>query len=365
MSERKTIQFNPAFLSVGSSNRSSRLTLKNKPKREKPTPPPSMKPNKLRKQLLAKIKDYQKQSEESTEKKQEELTKVDKEFNDEFNKSLGFLQDLASKQKTKKNKTLKKTRPIMSVHTELPKDFDNPYISSRSTSFSTPQFTGPQFTGSRITGSRITGPQFTGSQFTGPQFTAPRTIAPLTNTILPPRPPYSTLKNGSKPTYREWKHHTQKVPYSNTSYKSLLSSHIPTSTQPIAIEDKPMVPETSRSTALAQMKSDYKIKNPSKKPIIRSKRITRTVKYHLGKSGHKVSVLIKNKQTRKKIQNEHALLRQKSIIEIKNYLRKKNLLKTGSNAPNDVLRQMYEQSILSGDINNQNKNTLIHNFLND
>ena len=359
MSERKTIQFNPAFLSVGSSNKSSRSTLK-KPKKEKPTPPPSMKPNKLRKQLLAKIKDYQKRSEESTEKKQEELTKVDKEFNDEFNKSLGFLQDLASKQKTKKNKTLKKSRPIMSVHTELPEDFDNPYISARSTSFSTPELPGPRITGPRTLTQRTIAPRTTAQRTT-----SQRTIAPLTNTILPPRPPYSTLKNGSKPTYREWKHQTQKVPYSNTSYKSLLSSHIPTPVQPIAIEDKPMVPETFRSTALAQMKSDYKIKNPSKKPIIRSKRTTRTVKYHLGKSGHKVAVLIKNKQTRKKIQNEHALLRQKSIIEIKNYLRKKNLLKTGSNAPNDVLRQMYEQSILSGDVNNQNKNNLIHNFLND
>lgn len=39
------------------------------------------------------------------------------------------------------------------------------------------------------------------------------------------------------------------------------------------------------------------------------------------------------------------------------------MIKAGTLAPNDVLREMYEQSILSGDITNDTGNTIIHNFL--
>jgi len=107
---------------------------------------------------------------------------------------------------------------------------------------------------------------------------------------------------------------------------------------------------------------------PSYKPsrVRKRKRITRTLKYKLGKHANgKVSVLIKNSQTRRKVQTEQSLLKQKSILDIKNYLRSKNLLKVGSNAPNDVLRHLYEQSILAGQIENKAKDTLIHNYFND
>ena len=350
MSERKTISINPAFLSTSLRKSSTRLTIKNKSKKQKPVVTTLAKPNKLRKQLLAKIKDYQKRSEETTENKQKQHEEVSKEFEDEFNKSLGFLQDLAIKQKKpqRKNHTLKKPKPVITVDTELPDDFEQPkqYYPSNY-SLHSPQYT-----------QHIQPTQKT------PQ---PKTYEPY-KLSLPPKPPYSTLKNGSKPTYREWKYQTQKnnhfdlIPnIHNSNINSYASKPL------INIEDKPIVSETSRSAALAQFKTDYKNKNPSKKPTVRIKRTTKTIKYHLGKSkgGDKVSVLIKNKQTRKKIQHEQALLRQKSIVEIKNYLRKKNLLKSGSNAPNDVLREMYEQSILSGNINNTSDNTLMHNFLNE
>ena len=57
-------------------------------------------------------------------------------------------------------------------------------------------------------------------------------------------------------------------------------------------------------------------------------------------------------------------IKKKNIKEIKDYLRKQNLLKVGSIAPNDVLRIMYEQSILTGEVCNKNGDTLIHNFIN-
>ena len=95
----------------------------------------------------------------------------------------------------------------------------------------------------------------------------------------------------------------------------------------------------------------------------RIKRTTRTCKYRLGKLGNKVSVLIKDYKTRKNIQNECYKLEKTSITDVKNFLRKKNLLKVGSVADEAVLREMYEQCILAGDIQNNNKDTLIHNYL--
>ena len=75
-----------------------------------------------------------------------------------------------------------------------------------------------------------------------------------------------------------------------------------------------------------------------------------------------MSVLIKNRHTRKKILTAHKELKQQSISSIKDYLNRHNLLKIGSTAPNDVIRKLYETSKLSGDIYNMNTDTLIHNL---
>jgi hypothetical protein len=89
--------------------------------------------------------------------------------------------------------------------------------------------------------------------------------------------------------------------------------------------------------------------------------------YKLGKNNESrsVGVFIKNNNTRKRIKYETELLRQTPISKIRKYLKAKNLLKIGSNAPEHVLRQTFIQSVLSGDINNMNKDTLVHNFLHD
>jgi hypothetical protein len=50
---------------------------------------------------------------------------------------------------------------------------------------------------------------------------------------------------------------------------------------------------------------------------------------------------------------------------VKKQLRKSNLIKIGSSAPNDILRKMYESSILSGEIVNNNSEIALHNFNKD
>ena len=164
--------------------------------------------------------------------------------------------------------------------------------------------------------------------------------------------PYGVLKNGLKPTYREWKRNTQKTPYNEPSKREVLIN-IDKNSDPIKSSDP-----TLRAEKLKNLKKKFK-----------TPKITRvkTIKYKLGKKPEQnhISVLIKNRQTRKRIQMEHGMLKKRSIIEVKNYLRKKNLLKTGSKAPNDVLREMYEKAILTGDIENKSGENLIHNFFNE
>ena len=112
-----------------------------------------------------------------------------------------------------------------------------------------------------------------------------------------------------------------------------------------------------------------RIITPPSEPIIEKQFIKRTVKrkYTLGKSKlyRRVSILIKDKNTRKNVINAHKELKKKNINDVKRYLKEHGLIKTGSNAPNDVIRKIYESSMLTGDVINKNKETLLHNFLND
>jgi uncharacterized membrane-anchored protein len=90
-------------------------------------------------------------------------------------------------------------------------------------------------------------------------------------------------------------------------------------------------------------------------------------KYTLGKTKNNrtVGILIKDRNTRKQVLTAQRELKKKSVNDIKTYLKDHNLIKVGSNAPNDVLRKMYEASMLAGEITNSNSDTLLYNLLKD
>ncbi len=126
---------------------------------------------------------------------------------------------------------------------------------------------------------------------------------------------------------------------------------------------KVIINSNSSNNVDTDVDTSIKINDLSKKI---SKKLTKR-KFTLGKSKihRKVGVLIKDNKTRKKIIEAQKELKRTSMPDIKKYLKHHGLIKVGTTAPNDVLRKMYESSILAGDITNTNKETLIHNFVND
>jgi hypothetical protein len=344
---KKTIQVNREYLSFSKSTRKRQpKEISSRKRKEKPKTLQSA--GKLRKEFMKKIKDFQKRQTESknteADKSDDGNSKEDKEFNDEFNKSLGFLQEVVAsnkeKERRKSEKEKKDNNESLQIMLDIPKELEK-----------TPK-TGPIEGGGRPSivnapvKSKVTMPDNTQVFSSGPKnHKSTVKIGTL------PRPPYSCLKGGNRPTYREWMR-TQR-------------RHSSESNKPqIKIENKPEVEETERSRKLNKLKKE-KDKEKPKHRMIKSKRVTKTIKHKLGKIGRSVSVLIKSRETRKKIASERVTLNKTSLHEIKKYLREKNMIKSGTKAPNHVLRKMYEQCILAGDVCNKSADVLVHNYLND
>ena len=101
------------------------------------------------------------------------------------------------------------------------------------------------------------------------------------------------------------------------------------------------------------------------KPNKKQKRTT-TRTFRVGKSKHysRIGVLIPNKTIRSRILAKKQLIRECPIEDIRKYLIKKGLIRVGSSCPNDVLRQMYESSMLMcGELQNHNPDNLLYNYL--
>ncbi len=115
-----------------------------------------------------------------------------------------------------------------------------------------------------------------------------------------------------------------------------------------------------------QVKTDKKNIEPVIK-IKQTKQRIVTKKYKLGKytnkTGPVIGVLIKNVQTQRNVERKRNEMKHIPLDTIISRLHKKRLLKVGSSAPPDVLRELYESSALAGDIENEGNDIALHNFL--
>jgi hypothetical protein len=404
---KKTIQINPELFRLPGGAK----TRKNQKKELMPMLSPMISPNNLKNKLLKRIKDH-KMKETSIRTSPRTSPKASKNnsrssvssdtvvnsYSDEFYGAMNYLSDLSKKQKketersTINNRTVKSysssntnTIPSYNISLELPPELQEHIVPDSSPSL---------------------------------------TLNSDTKDV-----PYGCLKNGSKPTYRDWiktrKNHEfpelnarpPTPPKRNTPIASLSSVLTPTiiktptslsreqrleqikqKLKKIQEQDIKANPEASKLSdnlkileaispnieleRLPEIDEILKIEieNTSdvsqvikeireKEKNVPKKYLKRTIrrKFTLGKSDklRKVAVLLKDKQTRKNIIDVQEELKKTSMKDVRKYLRQHGIIKIGSVAPNDILRKTFETAMLAGEITNTNKETLLHNFLNE
>ena len=334
--------------------------------------------NKTKKELLKKVKDYQKNKEieqiksEKDEKKENYPTNLfesnefeNSDFEREFNKSLNFLQNLEKRNKEKKKK--KQTQKIPSI--EVSMDLPNNLQSSEPSYGCLKNGNKPTYTQLNKTQKR---------EHSGKRITISLENNDSDDNPKPKQSNQSNQSNENKTHFEELiDEKIDKIENLNldSTLENSVISELPKDLKTTIEDSKNSIisinediinyePNIKTELNKEEVEDNMDTIDISKLPKIN--RVTRKKKYILGKKkgSKQVGILLKNRETQKNVKAEVSSLKSKSIQEIKDYLRKKNLIKLGSESPNDVLRKLYEDSILSGDVENDNSENLLHNFLN-
>jgi hypothetical protein len=367
MSTKKTIQINPELFKLPGNK------TKKAKERKQLAINPVVSPNNLKNKLLKRIKEHKTQELKPSTRSTSPTT-TDKTYTDEFYGAIDYLSGLTKKQKQQKilhNKTIKKpitqptSNPLLGeqISLELPPELEEPIINSKYNEVFNVNY------------------------------------KPVDDV------PYGCLKNGNKKTYREWKElsKTESIPElpsmirpptppkknQNIASNNISGSQINSSSQISREQRLEQIKEKLKK--IQDQELTAKIDPIDKLPELDDKEVSltdilkireekiekenpkqylkKTVKrkFTLGKSDklRRVSVLIKDRQTRKNVIDTQKALKKTNITDVRKYLRQHGIIKVGSTCPNDILRKTFESAMLAGEVTNTNKETLLHNLLNE
>jgi len=327
----KTISVNPDFFNMGKKKKKTNL------RHSLRTNFNSLQKNILKNKMIDKINQFK--------KKKKKPIQTDDNFNNEYGNAFEFMENIIKKNKTKKNR---KRRKKDYIRNEVPNEIKTqPNIIPVNTQ--------------RTHNAPI---------HNAPIHNAPIHNAPIHNMQIKDDPPYGILKKGNKQLYSKYRKSLKKP----ISLEKKNSVFVFTNENNFGKQQDMKSPEIIRKNKLENLKENLLIKNNQKnqknnkieKFKIKNKKIIK--RFILGKNSktRKVAILIKNKKTRRMVNNDCVFIKKKKLSQIKNVLVNNALIKVGTQAPEKLLRDIYLNRHLAGDIKNSGgKNAeeiLMHNW---
>jgi len=393
----KAISINPSLFTIGGTkskkNREKKVTLQ--PLK------PLINPNVLKNKLLKRIKEHKNRETQDMDKTnnntQQIHVKTDN-FSDEFSDSINYLQTLSKQKKVNDEKTnyeKQKQKRKEALERKTLKNYNFPQSYSLAQPSIQTQQQDPNLLVNNLSHSNVNIDLPEELKIYETMMQSQSNVPPIVlnrNNYTIDNVPYGILKGGAKPTYRDWTRTQRNNVVTNPSSaftiqgSNITKEKIERESRLHSLREKLKQKEAekqaenqasenpiSNEIKLGELMVTEKLIKPVdtsqniQEEIIATKKITKKTikrKYTLGKSKIKraVGILIKDRGTRKQIILAQKDLKKKPINDVKSYLRDHNLLKVGSNAPNDVIRKLYESSMLAGEITNSNSETLLYNF---
>lgn len=393
MSTKKTIQINPELFKL-----SGNKTRKNREKKEL-TLNPIVSPNNLKNKLLKRIKEHKTQEIKSKSSAPTTGGSSQNSYTDEFYGALDYLSDLTKKQKVTEAKhralntrTLKNYQSPSNteISLELPPELQE-------TKTFIPQTNEVFNVNYKVIDDVPYGCLKNGKKKTYREWKelSNSSIPDIPDIVRPPTPPKKNVGmflEGATPIEPQKSLETQnklsreeRLEQIKNKLKKIQDQETQMKQQSIEqfkkIENQFSTPLISNpleelpdfdtkeinngsSSDIEEMIKEREEKKEKEKT---KKYLKKTVKrkFTLGKSDklRRVSVLIKDRQTRKNIINTQKELKKTDITDVKKYLRQHGIIKVGSTCPSDILRKTFESAMLTGEVTNTNKETLLHNFL--
>ena len=400
MLNKKTIQINPELFKI-----SGGKSRKNREKKEL-TLHPSVTPNNLKNKLLKRIKEHKTSGTNQNKQSKPSNPIIKNDYTDEFYGALNYLSDLSKKQKVNEAKqrslntsTLKNYRNTptnLDISLELPPELqetkafvpqsnevfnvnyrvtdDVPYGCLKNGKKKTYREWKQLSTPDKIDIPDIIRPP-TPPKRNIETFTSLRDTNTNTNTNIQKRNDHSINNLSREERLEHIKNKLKKIQDEETQIKQqsldnfkklekeLFKPPIDFSIEELELDDF----SAGASEGISDIKEMITNRDNNIEKAKNKKYLKKTIKrkFTLGKSDklRRVSVLIKDRQTRKNIINSQKELKKTAITDIKKYLRQHGMIKVGSTCPPDILRKTFESAVLTGEVTNTNKDILLHNFL--
>ena len=409
---KKTIQINPALFTVSKTRKNHHAGSRSGSGEKKMAP--LISPNQLKTQLLRRIKEHKNRENDDGRKTKTEThsskTSVSESqdigaYTDEFEESLNYLKSLSNQKTEMQKKTLKHYSSLLSSNNDnkrsnyvLPSvDLELPESLKEVVPTFHPVNTDPFKLNYRVDNVVPYGVLKGGVKPTYRNFVkTQKNYGAMTGNFVQQKPNVNQVtpvinSNSSLSTHRmdllkeKIKNKQEELQQQQQVDEIVMTQNLiqkpiitPSSFQNVDPNlDVPLSVSTQVGGEKIELDSDFQLEpglnqttinqNPTPTYHPNTKRfLKRTIrrKYTLGKSKLKrtVGILLKDRNTRKNVLAAHKDLKRTAIHDVKKYLRDHNLIKTGSNTPNDVVRKIYETAMLAGDITNHNKETLMFNL---